>query len=165
MFKEYLDKYSKVQIGNVPHFKAFGMMNLQYEITICHKIHIKGTMSQWQMQVTIFLSGTDVNLAKIWFNLTAIWQNFFAIWQTLHDEIFLSIMLFDFCILMRHVIFDPLEIWLHHLWTTPVEAKGTSSSQQPLLAEVSKNELYLISWKCIRFTPFYLFSHWLYSKK
>ena len=45
------------------------------------------------------------------------------------------------------------------------EAKGTSSSQQPLLAEVSKNELYLISWKCIRFTPFYLFSHRSYSRK
>ena len=36
-------------------------MNLQYEIRICHEIHNKGTMSQWQIQVTIFLSGTDVN--------------------------------------------------------------------------------------------------------
>ena len=36
------------------------MMNLQYEIRICHKIHNKGTMSQWLIQVTIFLSGTDV---------------------------------------------------------------------------------------------------------
>ena len=44
----------------MPHFKAFGMMNLQYEIRICHKIHNKGTMSQWQIKVTIFLSGTDV---------------------------------------------------------------------------------------------------------
>ena len=44
----------------MPHFKAFGMMNLQYEIRICQKIHDKGTMSQWQIQVTIFLSGTDV---------------------------------------------------------------------------------------------------------
>ena len=46
---------------NMPHFKAFGLMNLQYEIRICHKIHNKGTMSQWQIQVTIFLSGTDVS--------------------------------------------------------------------------------------------------------
>ena len=45
---------------NMPHFKAFGMMNLQYEIRICHKIHNKGTMSRWQIQVTIFLSGADV---------------------------------------------------------------------------------------------------------
>ena len=36
-------------------------MNLQYEIRICHKIHNKGTMSQWQIKVTIFLSRTDVN--------------------------------------------------------------------------------------------------------
>jgi hypothetical protein len=46
----------------MPHFKAFGMMNLQYEIRICQKVHIKGTMSQWQIQVTIFLSDTDVSL-------------------------------------------------------------------------------------------------------
>ena len=45
----------------MPHSKAFGMMNLQYVIRICHKIHNKGTMSQWQRQVTIFLSGTDVS--------------------------------------------------------------------------------------------------------
>ena len=43
---------------NMPHFKAYGMMNLQYEVRICHKIHNKGTMSQ----LTIFLSGTDVIL-------------------------------------------------------------------------------------------------------
>ena len=43
----------------MPHFKAFGMMNLQYVVRICHKIHNKGTMSQWQIQVTIFLSETD----------------------------------------------------------------------------------------------------------
>ena len=44
----------------MPHFKAFGMMNLQYEIRICHKIHNNGKMSQSKIQVTIFLSGTDV---------------------------------------------------------------------------------------------------------
>ena len=44
----------------MPHFKAFGMMNFQYELRFCRKIHNKGTMSQWQIQVTIFLSGTDV---------------------------------------------------------------------------------------------------------
>ena len=37
-------------------------MNLQYVIRICHIIHNKGTMSQWQIQVTIFLSGTDVTI-------------------------------------------------------------------------------------------------------
>ena len=45
------------------HFKAFGMMNLQHEIRIGHKIHTKGTMSQVQIQSTIFLSGTDVTKA------------------------------------------------------------------------------------------------------
>ena len=48
----------------MPHFKAFGMMNLQYEVRICHKIHNKGRMSKWQIQVTIFLSGTDVRKYK-----------------------------------------------------------------------------------------------------
>ena len=42
-------------------------MNLQYEIRICRKIHNKGTMSQWQIQVTIFLSGTDVSCRVLWF--------------------------------------------------------------------------------------------------
>ena len=45
----------------MPHFKAFGMMNLQYEIRICHKTHDKGTTIKLPTQVTIFLSGTDVN--------------------------------------------------------------------------------------------------------
>ena len=44
----------------MPSFKAFGVKNLQYEIRICLKIDNRGTMSQWQIQVTIFLSGTDV---------------------------------------------------------------------------------------------------------
>ena len=55
---------------NMPHFKAFGMMNLQYEIRICQKIHDKGTMSQWQIQVTIFLSETDITITKL-FNFLA----------------------------------------------------------------------------------------------
>ena len=46
----------------MPHFKAFGMINLQYVIKICHKIQNKGIMSQWQIQVTIFLSGIDVSM-------------------------------------------------------------------------------------------------------
>ena len=54
----------------MPHFKAFGTINLQYEIRICHKIHIKCTMSQWQVQVTIFLSGTDVKSMNYWLNHT-----------------------------------------------------------------------------------------------
>ena len=47
------------------HFKAFGIMNLQYKIRICHKIQNKGKMRQLQMQVTIFLSGTDVTLEQL----------------------------------------------------------------------------------------------------
>ena len=49
----------------MPHFKAFGMMNLKYEIRIFQKIHNKGAMSQWQLQVTIFLRETDVR-SKFW---------------------------------------------------------------------------------------------------
>ena len=33
-------------INKMPHFKAYGMRNLQYEVETCHKIHNKGTMSQ-----------------------------------------------------------------------------------------------------------------------
>ena len=47
----------------MPYFKAFGMMNLQYEKRFVKKIHNKGAMSQLQIQVTIFLSGTDVSQA------------------------------------------------------------------------------------------------------
>ena len=36
----------------MPHFKAFGMMNLQYEIRICHKIHDKDTMSKCQSVIS-----------------------------------------------------------------------------------------------------------------
>ena len=44
----------------MPHFKAFGILNFQLEIRICHRTHNKGTVSQWQIQVTNFLNGTDV---------------------------------------------------------------------------------------------------------
>ena len=37
----------------MPHFKA-GMINLQYEIRICHKIHDKGTTSKWQHKLRSF---------------------------------------------------------------------------------------------------------------
>ena len=40
-------------------FEAFSMMNLQYEIRICHKIHKRHNESIRQ-QLTIFLSGIDV---------------------------------------------------------------------------------------------------------
>ena len=45
--KEYLEKYIKYRnVICMPHFKAIDMINLQYEIGICHTIHNKGTMSQ-----------------------------------------------------------------------------------------------------------------------
>ena len=50
---------TEIQRPRISHFKAFGMRNLQYEIETCHKIHNKGTISRWLIQVTIFLSGTD----------------------------------------------------------------------------------------------------------
>ena len=51
---------TKVQICDMPHFKAFGMRNLQYEIETCHKIYNNGTVCPLLIQVTIFLSGTDI---------------------------------------------------------------------------------------------------------
>jgi hypothetical protein len=33
-----------IQRRNIPHFKAFGMSNFKYEVRICHKICIKGTI-------------------------------------------------------------------------------------------------------------------------
>ena len=60
----------------MPLFKAFGMINLQYEIRIFQKIHNKGAMSQWQLQVTIFLSETDVTLGSMKsFDTCKCWQN------------------------------------------------------------------------------------------
>ena len=44
------------------HFKAFGVINLQYEIRICHKIHDKGTMSKFQHKLLSFKVG--LTLAK-----------------------------------------------------------------------------------------------------
>ena len=35
----------------MPHFKAFGKMNLQYEIGICHKIHDKVTLFCTNLEV------------------------------------------------------------------------------------------------------------------
>ena len=32
----------------MPHFKAFGMMDLQYVLRICHKIHNKGWLARAQ---------------------------------------------------------------------------------------------------------------------
>ena len=48
----------------MPHFKAFGMMNFQYELRFCRKIHNKGTMSQWQIQVTFF-KWADVTIQDV----------------------------------------------------------------------------------------------------
>ena len=33
----------------MPHFKAFGMKNLQYEIKTCHKIHNKSTNTSYYL--------------------------------------------------------------------------------------------------------------------
>jgi hypothetical protein len=33
-----------IQAPSIPHFKDFGMRNLQYEMRICQKIHNKVTM-------------------------------------------------------------------------------------------------------------------------
>ena len=50
----------------MPHIKAFGMMNLQYEIRICHEIHDKGTTSKCQHKLlSFYLSGTDVNIGHL----------------------------------------------------------------------------------------------------
>ena len=43
----------------MPHFKAFGKMNLQYEISICHKIHDKLKGTNANTSYYLFLSGAD----------------------------------------------------------------------------------------------------------
>ena len=53
----------------MPHFKAFGMSSLLYEIETCYKIHNKGTLSQWPMQVTIILSGQTLWTQRLFFAL------------------------------------------------------------------------------------------------
>ena len=65
---------------NVPHLKALGMINLQYGIRICHKSHNEGRMCRWQIQVTIFLSETDVK--------KKIYQNFLICSALLHTVYF-----------------------------------------------------------------------------
>ena len=39
---------------NMPHFKAVCMMNLQYEIRICHKIHIRHNESMAETSYYLF---------------------------------------------------------------------------------------------------------------
>ena len=51
----------------MPRFKAFDMRNLQYKIETCNKFHNEGTMSRRLIQVTIFLSGTDVRDKLLYF--------------------------------------------------------------------------------------------------
>ena len=62
LFLRIVWRITKVQLCNMSHFKAFGMRNLQYAIETCNKIHNKGTMIWWLIQVTIFLSGTDFRI-------------------------------------------------------------------------------------------------------
>ena len=44
----------KVQRCNMPHLKAFGMINLQYEIRICQKIYNRVTMTVYVKCVFLF---------------------------------------------------------------------------------------------------------------
>ena len=46
------------------HFKAFGTMNLQYEVRIYHKIHEKGTMSKFQYKLLSFYVFTKKLIAS-----------------------------------------------------------------------------------------------------
>ena len=43
----------------MPHFKAFGVMNLQYETRICHKIYDKSTTSKCQHKLMSDLKKLD----------------------------------------------------------------------------------------------------------
>ena len=42
---EYLNKKIEIQRPNIFPFKAFGMINLHYEIRICQKIYNRVTMT------------------------------------------------------------------------------------------------------------------------
>ena len=46
-FYEYFNEKKKIQRHTIFHFKAFGMMNLHYEIRICQKIYNRVTMTQY----------------------------------------------------------------------------------------------------------------------
>ena len=46
---EYLNKKIEIQRPNIFHFKAFGMINLHYEIIICQKIYNSHDDSLYQM--------------------------------------------------------------------------------------------------------------------
>ena len=50
----------------MPHLRAFGKMNLQYEIRICHEIYDKGTTSKFTTHVTIFLTGKCFVFWIVW---------------------------------------------------------------------------------------------------
>ena len=65
------------------HLKAFDMMNLQYGRRIYNKIHNKGKMNQWQIQVTIFLSETDEQTLV----LLAETISFLSVWCTNYVDI------------------------------------------------------------------------------
>ena len=51
---EYLNKKIEIQRPNIFHFKAFGMINLQYETRICQKIYNRVTMTVYVKCVVRF---------------------------------------------------------------------------------------------------------------
>ena len=51
---EYLNKKIEIQRPNIFHFKAFGMINLHYEIRICQKIYYRVTMTVYVKSVVRF---------------------------------------------------------------------------------------------------------------
>ena len=44
----------KAQIRNMPHFKAFDMMSLQYEISFCKILYDKGTITNTTVGIEFF---------------------------------------------------------------------------------------------------------------
>ena len=50
----------------MPRVEAFVIMNLQYEVRICHKIHNKCTMNQYYLSFSE--SGTDVTIGFNFFH-------------------------------------------------------------------------------------------------
>ena len=64
----------------MPHFKAFGMINLQYKIRICHKMHDKGTMSKCRHKLLFIVKVGHSSARYKVKNLTAVQFSFILIY-------------------------------------------------------------------------------------
>ena len=68
---------TKIQICNKSHFKAFGMMNLQYEIRICQIIYNKVTMTAYvSFDLTCIRRYVRPFSVLAWGNMVIFWTHY-----------------------------------------------------------------------------------------